>query len=205
MGRAERFDRNWRGDFCISPKGLIVNKTAKVIITPTLVITFALVIALAAWAVSADWRAERKRKKGLESKCKEIGIPVELYLEYEKDSSLAMGEYIRILSIKNKDPEKIGFMRLLQEAKKVEEAEQAKIADDRARIREQEMAHSVISEEKLFSVTGFIFALILVSGVVAIALYALTLVIPSMVFSWTFVFITTALVVILLTIASYFR
>lgn len=205
MGRAERFDRNWRGDFCISPKGLIVNKTAKVIITPTLVITFALVIALAAWAVSADWRAERKRRKGLENKCREIRIPVELYLEYEKDSSLAMGEYIRILSIKNKDPEKIGLMKLLQEAKKVEEAERAKIADEKARIREQEMANSVISEEKLFSVIGLVFAILLVFGVIAVALYALTLVIPSMVFSWTFVFIATALVMFLLAIASYFR
>lgn len=175
------------------------------IIAPTLVITFALVIALAAWAVTADWRARRKQRKALEHKCKEIGIPVGLYLEYERDSSLAMGEYIRILSIKNEDPEKIRFMRLLQEAKKVEEEERTKIADENAKIREQEIADSLISEEKLHSAIGLAFAFVLIFGVIAAALYALTLVIPSMIFSWTFVIIATLLVMFLLTIASYFK
>lgn len=183
------------------------------IITPTLVITFALVITLAAWAVRKDIRSKRENRKNSPVEIsKRIGVPLELYLEHERDSSFAIGELIRILSIKNTDPQNIEYLKLLKEEKVIQEEERKKIADKIAALRESEGVASPAQiaayerfTEKVHALIGLMAGFTICFLIISATLYALTLVIPVMVFSWTFVFIATCLVLFLLALASYFR
>lgn len=182
------------------------------IITPTLVITFTLVIALAAWAVRSDIESKREaKKKTPEEISKRIGVPLELYLEHERDSSRAIGELIRILSIKNNDPQKIEYLKLLKEEKAKREEELQKISDEKAARDREEMSNPAQIAayerfmEKVYALLGFVVGFAICFLIISVALYALTLVIPAIVFSWTFVFIMTALVMFLLMLISYFR
>jgi hypothetical protein len=138
---AERSSQ-WRGVFCPTTRRLFADlsaKTAKVITTPTFFITFTLVIALAAWAVMKDIKSKRGNKKNSpEEISKRIGVPLELYLEHERDSSIAIDGLIGFLSIKNKNPQKIEYLKLLKEEKIIQEEESKKIADKIAALRESE-------------------------------------------------------------------
>jgi transcriptional regulator with XRE-family HTH domain len=183
-----------------------------VIITPTLVIAFALVMTLAAWAVRKDIKSKRENKKNSpEEICKRIGVPLELYLEYERDSSLAISELIRIFSIKNTDPQKIEYLKLLKEEKVRQEEERQRISDQVAAREAEEVASPAQIAayerftEKVYALLGLLAGFTICFLIISATLYALTLVIPAMVFSWTFVFIATCLVLFLLALASYFR
>jgi hypothetical protein len=176
-----------------------------VIITTTLVIVFSITIALAARAVTAEWRAGRKQRKNLENKCKEMGIPFELYLEYEKMSSIALGGYIELIGESSKNPQKIEHLKLLQQMKLVEEEVVRKIAEEKARVREQAIADSQANKDTLYSVAGSAFIFLLMFGVIAAGLYAFTLVNSAIVFSWLFVLIMTTICFVLVWAWHSFR
>jgi hypothetical protein len=188
MGRAERFDRNWRGDFCISPKDYQSHKTAKVHMDQLFVgTTFLYVAPITLIVFVLIYRYQKNRKMEVVRAEWDRQAKILLPELTHKYASLNSDEVSKLMfaEIKKgdaKDSALVLALGMLMDQKRLSEPD-TKSTNTEIDSPDHFWAHFSIGTVGIFLITSAV-------------LYAFTLIIPALVFSFGFVAIVTTLIVI---------